>query len=835
MTCRFSRIAVLTVIAILAALKPAAAAGFATHDDIQAFVESAAYKDAPFHARLVQLDAALNDLPADAAPALWAEIMLHKIDTLANLGDYDRARQFLDDIWPALAPVLPETAFYIDTLYRAAFIRVYAGDIKGALVLAETMKESREIRSKPIYQQYTDNILVAIYTNIGNSAIAARILIDSYESGKASRYPPIDRVKLLANIGYALASAEDYEAAERYLATGRRELERASASGLVGPPSSIQAAWHLDNNLATALIRQERYLELAPLIERMKADSERLGSPLLVLRSDFVVAAFMFGKGEIRAACVELERIIQESERLASVDLQIDYRALQSKALARLGRYKEALEAHLAAERIEKRSSDQKLRARAEFMDTQLQLQKTTMEVERLEAERAATEILRKRERLTLGIAIAGLLVTSAFASLLLVSRRRLTRTAGELKESEHRAREAARTKSAFLANMSHEIRTPLNGLMGMAQILSETRLDQRQAEAVDVIVSSGDLLLTVVNDVLDLSKIEAGKMAIDPAPTDIRRTVHQLAQLWKSKADEKRIALTFEIDDAVPPAVLIDAVRVRQCLSNLLSNAIKFTAEGRVSLSVSYKEGDEVRGVLSFAVRDTGVGIPAQARARLFSAFEQADSSTTRRFGGTGLGLAITAQLAGLMGGGVEVDSEEGEGSLFVLTVAASPATPEAAADLPNGTARPAAQGSGQAAMAEGGATLRVLLVDDNQVNRMVARAFMQDAADHIVDAENGAEALQRLADEPFDLMLLDMHMPVMDGPATVEAVRAAAAPWRAIPIITLTADAMAGDRERFIRLGTQGYLPKPIVKEDLLKEIARVMAEAQDRDEAA
>lgn len=397
----------------------------------------------------------------------------------------------------------------------------------------------------------------------------------------------------------------------------------------------------------------------------------------------------------------------------------------------------------------------------------------------------------------------------------------RLRTTQAELARVAAAAEASSQAKSSFLANMSHEIRTPLNGILGMAQVLEHEQLSSLQHESVRTILDCGQTLMTLLNDVLDLSKIEAGKLDIATAETETKNVFLHLQKLFAPRASEKSIGLSVHIDDQVPKLLKFDHVRVHQCVANLISNAIKFTRVGGVSVCVRHETIDAETYLLSVAVTDTGIGISEEAAARLFSEFSQADESTTRQFGGTGLGLAISRRLARMMGGDVGLASEVGKGSTFTLTFRAA-----AVSSLKLVPARP--KGNEASGPLIG---VKILLVDDNAINRSVARLLLAPVGATIVEAANGLEALDRLAEQAFDLVLLDVHMPVMDGPETIQRIRAGNAAWRDLPVIALTADAMTGDKERLLSIGMTGYATKPIEQRELMHEIHRVLDTEQTR----
>ena len=403
-----------------------------------------------------------------------------------------------------------------------------------------------------------------------------------------------------------------------------------------------------------------------------------------------------------------------------------------------------------------------------------------------------------------------------------------LRRASQRLKDARGRAEAANEAKSSFLAVMSHELRTPLNGMLGMAQALRGEALNARQREQVELMIDSGDTLLVLLNDILDLSKIEAGKLEIAPTAGELVGICSRLVGGYQPAAREKGVELTFTLAGEPPPMLLLDTVRVRQCLANLLSNALKFTVSGSVDVTLALApDAPTGRTAVTLTVADTGIGMSAATLSKLFGAFTQADASTTRNFGGTGLGLNITRRLAQLMDGQILVDSREGEGSTFTLTflvdVAAGAIASDAAAPA-FGAAPSFGPKSEDEAMLSPLHGRRVLVVDDHPVNRRVIKLFLTPFDCELVEVENGREALDELETEPFDLVLMDVNMPVMDGLEATRRLRRDPR-WRNLPVIALTADIMRTQIETCLEAGMDAHIAKPIDLRDLLSVMVQVL----------
>ncbi|GAB4127502.1 MAG: hypothetical protein Kow00104_12740 [Rhodothalassiaceae bacterium] len=621
------------------------------------------------------------------------------------------------------------------------------------------------------------------------------------------------RVRILNNIAYTLIRLGNPIEA---LAT----LDKADALNRELGNELMSA--YLTDNRGEALLEAGRFEEAEAYLEESLRLGRKLGMDALISGTQYDIARLKLQQGDLDTAKAQAMLSLELAHERRERPRERDTLALLSDINAALGDFETAFRELKESYAIRESIVDNATRQLAAVLEAQSTLERKEQEIALLQRDRRidALRLDREREIRNLGtIGIVALLILLITLVSLLRSRIRATREAEarsrELLEAHRKLEEAHRAKSDFLAMTSHEVRTPLNGIMGMTQVLMRSGLKAEDSARVRTIHQSAELLLALLNDILDMSKIEAGRVDIREEPFDLPELLESIRNLWMPRAADRGLELLFDQPDDMPRQVVGDAVRVRQILNNLISNALKFTSQGRIRLAL-VREDD---GMLRFSISDTGIGIEEADRDRIFAPFMQAQTGATREYGGSGLGLAICKNLVELMGGTIDYVSQPGKGTTFHFRLPLKEVAQSGDDDPPAECRLPAAQAQ----------VVRerplLLIAEDNEMNRIVIREMFHNQGYDLTFATNGVEAVEAVRRDLPDLVLMDIHMPVMGGMEAVAMIRTLGSGFTALPVIAITADAMDGDRRRILEAGMNDYISKPIDRLALLAMVARYL----------
>ena len=568
------------------------------------------------------------------------------------------------------------------------------------------------------------------------------------------------------------------------------------------------------------------------LLETAQYDSDNIVWGFFQLESEYLGVLSDLQQAQRAPSDVDRDAMVLQYELFVSRLPLVSVERLKGR-LKPLPRHEATLQAlqhwsHLADPYLSERATAQAGLADYQALEASLAAQRSAVHELALQSSHAMSEqvavrneAIRQQSRYGVALTILLLLLTLGFAVAVLWQIRGLEHLATRLSEARGKAEEASRAKSAFLANMSHEIRTPFHGLMGMLGLLEASPLSTQQAQWTRTAGASATHLLALLNDVLDASKLESGRMSLSQEPVYLPELLREVDALMRSQAESRGLRFIVELPEPALQWVRTDPTRLKQILFNLLSNAIKFTEAGSVSLALQVTPPQAGVAAVSFLVRDTGIGMDDATLARLFERFSQADDSISRRFGGTGLGLEISRSLARLMGGDIDVTSHPGVGSSFTLHL------PLACIAAPGPLTRPLAEADPAGPLPP----LRLLVADDNEVNRFYLDALLVQAGHSVVLCHDGDQARRAAASGHFDAVILDVHMPVMDGLDAARAIRRLPAPQGQVPLIALSADALESSREQTRLAGMDAFVPKPAQPaqiEQALRQVLRLDAGA-------
>jgi hypothetical protein len=582
---------------------------------------------------------------------------------------------------------------------------------------------------------------------------------------------------------------------------------------------------YCDAMMGFAYLQLKQYDDAINSLTFAKDENKSLGNSIEYNRYLSMIGIALTGKGDYQAAIDSLLKVKEHQDVSADVDVYASTLSTLADAYSNTGNYRKAYEYRLLLEQAMDSINSAQSRRNIADMEAKYETDQKDQEIELQKSQ------LRQQRLISLGAGgIALLLVLLLF--FIIKSNRQRKKTNAALRLAKERAEQSEKFKQQFLANMSHEIRTPMNAILGMTNLAIESSSAERQKEYLGAIQKSSDTLLHIINDILDVSKIEAGKIEIERIDFSLREVVGQVKQILEHKAEERGIQLLTAVEENIPDVLVGDPVRLNQVLMNLCGNALKFTERGSVALRViagsgatkQFPKNEEMASgaksvvAMTFMVEDTGIGIPKEKLNSIFESFTQAHSSDSRRFGGTGLGLTISKQLIELMGGALKVESEVGSGSAFSFTL-----------ELPVGSAENLSARKNSEEEIDGSILngLKILLADDNEYNRVVATDTLKSKADvELVQVTNGREAVELLKQQDFDVVLMDVQMPEMDGFEATREIRNPESEIRNhhIPVIALTASVIRSDLDMCRAAGMDGYVPKPFKASQLIQAIANV-----------
>ncbi|MFZ5608323.1 MAG: ATP-binding protein [Pseudomonadota bacterium] len=740
-----------------------------------------------------------------------------KILALVRLGEVDAIDALSDEARRLAGRFRPSARTRAELHGAYGMVHEVRGDLAAAFVEYQQAYEYWQQAQEPA--RVTDMLvsMAGLYLESGEVESAIRYYRDALEASKDDPSTP-SLVRILNNLGYAYTLSGAPETALEYLTKAR---EQAITEG-----SRMKIAYATEN-IGEAYLLADRLDEAEGYLLTGLAEAESMGLSTLASSAQFHLGRLELARGNDALALTYATRAETIATQSNDIPRRRDNNLLLSQIYRRRGDADNALkhlDLHLEfKERVNSLNTKRKL----SLLEAQFSLSQKEKEIELLRRNDEINLLRLNRAQTFKNGAIAGGVILTLVVLVLIftlrqmaAANRRSEERAQELLETKRNLEKANSIKSDILAMTSHEVRTPLNGIMGMAQILLRSDLDPDQKLYAETIYSSGANLVAILNDILDLSKIEAGRLEIRKEAFPVAALSEALTRLWQGRAQDKGLDFSIEVDPALPPCLMGDPQRLQQVLSNLVSNAIKFTKAGSIVIRLREETRTAERLQLSCEVEDSGIGIAANLHERIFEPFLQVDAGASRSYDGTGLGLAICRQLCQLMGGTIGVRSTPGKGSTFWFAVPCDihceEMQPEAADDS---AAPPALLAMPQA---------RILVAEDNPLNQMVIKQLLAFPNLDVSFVADGRQAVEQAREGTFDLILMDIRMPVMDGKAATQAIRRLPGKAARVPIIALTADAMEDDRRKALGAGFDDYVTKPIDEDILIAVIAKHLSVA-------
>lgn len=779
-----------------------------------------------------EIDKIIEGLAEDVPLPIRIDIDVWKQKALADISDTNRSTEFARTIYQKYA----REDYASDEQYGATMQRLVqafskTNDLDLALGIVQSMRESVYESPNKYLEYIIERCRMEIYIETFNYERALEVELSILNNPDYTDIEHLKewRPKLLTEIAFLYNRLSKGEKALEYL--DRAKLAYQEKKEML-PVDELNAHSLMNGNRGRAYLLLGRYAEAEAMGDKVLQAGHDLGQNYLIALGHRLKGAARYNLGdyELSKSSLVAGIAIADTHNIATMKkyLYLDY----AKTLEALGEYKMALECRKKHFSLEIASQRSVATARAELYDVEMRALKNHEEVQKLRHANKIQKDISARDQRIRRLLIVGILslIFSSICACAFIWYLRMGQR--KLRISEQKANIANLAKSEFLANMSHEIRTPMNGVLGMTQVLRQTPLTEKQAQCADIIDKSGNHLLSILNDILDFSKIEANKLELNPTPCNLDSVIGDVVNMLSGTAAENALTLDYIYQEGMPRYVLADVDRLKQILSNLLGNAVKFTKEGGVTVrTIGPREVVEPGATveLQIDVTDTGIGIEPDKLSLIFEKFTQAESSTTRNFGGTGLGLAISQRLVHAMGGELTVVSKPGHGATFSVCLPLEIVPSQEVIDI---TTREKIAASVSQKIAQK-AELHILIAEDDAINQTVITSMLSHPNITVTLCENGAEAFKHFKKTRFDLILMDVSMPVMNGIEATKFIRLyeskTAAPRT--PIICLSAHIRNKDRQTFLAAGMDNYVPKPFKKEELFSAIKTELLAAKRR----